>query len=104
MGTKWADYLITKVKYERSNSAAITEVEIRADNVESIGSPSRMARPEVVRSIAGGTTFVTSRQTPDGKFTKGANVGTVLVEGKKFIRTDANKTAADNLGELPELA
>ena len=39
---------------------------------------------------------------PDSRWIKGASVGTVTIEGEKYIRTDADRTKKDNLDRLPQ--
>lgn len=98
---KWADFVITRVKYNRDHTQII-EVEVRTDTGESISSDTRrMARPEVVSAILRGTTFVTAYYR-DSKWHKGEDVRVVTIHGARFIRTDNNSTKADNLGSLPE--
>lgn len=99
--TKWADFVIPKVKYNRDHTQ-IVEVETRADSGDAISaSPQRVLRQEVVSAILRGTTFVTA-YLRDGKWQKGEEVRVVTIHGERFIRTDSNSTKADNLGSLPE--
>jgi hypothetical protein len=98
---KWADFVITKVKYNRDHTQ-IVEVEVRTDTGESISNdPRRMARQDVVLAILQGTTFVTA-YLREGKWQKGEDVRGVTIHGERFIRTDNNSVKADNLGSLPE--
>ncbi len=96
---KWADYVITAVRYS-TDPKHIESVQARADNGESLGSPGTRTRTQVIGDIGAGTTFVTAYQK-DEKWTKGEDVRVVIVDGTKYIRTDANSKAADNLGSLP---
>jgi hypothetical protein len=98
---KWADFVVTKVKYNRDHTQ-IVEVEVRTDTGESIANdPRRTVRQEVVSAILRGTTFVTA-YLRDGKWQKGEDVRVVTIHGERFIRTDSNSVKADNLGALPE--
>jgi hypothetical protein len=99
--TKWADYVISKVKYDR-NHERIAEVEVRTDNGESISTtPQRFSRAEVVSAIIRQATFVTA-YLREGKWQRGDDVGVVTVQREHFIRTDGNTARIDNLGSLPE--
>ena len=98
---KWADYAITGVKHHHGHGAII-EVEARADTGESLAGPERFTRLQVVNAILRGTTFVTSYRNRD-RWSKGAEVRVVEIHGEHFLRTDRDRTKADNLGELPEL-
>jgi hypothetical protein len=98
---KWADFVITKVRYNREHTQ-IVEVEVRVDSGETIsGEARRMLRQDVVTAIRGGTTFSTA-YLRDGKWQKGEDVRVVTINGDRFIRTDNNSITADNLGSLPE--
>lgn len=97
---QWADFGVFRVKYG-SSKTAIVEVEVKPDNGDSFGAAQRKSRSQVVTDLAQGVTYVTV-PIRDGKATKGDNVGTVTVDGVKYLRTDGNKVKADNLGSLPE--
>jgi len=101
MATKWADYLISAVRYD-STGSHIEKVKAHIDNGDSVGSGSEVLRSTVVRHIESGTTYstITSNPTTD-KWSRGADVGVVLIDGEKYIRTDRDKTKKDNLGQLP---
>jgi uncharacterized protein (DUF2147 family) len=100
MATKWADYIITAVRF---NSAAthIEAVEIRADNGDSVGPASEATRAQIVDSIESGTTFCTATATGDQKWHKGAEVKVVVIDNQKFIKTKSDNSKADNLDNLP---
>ena len=98
---KWADYCISKVRYN-SDHNHIDEVETRLDNGETIGSPQPMKRIDVVDLIHKMKKFITIKKNSEGKWIKGEDVRTVIINGIEYIRTDANNTKSDNLGELPE--
>ncbi len=101
MSNKWADYCVSEVRYNTEHSH-IVKVKVHVDNGETIGSASESQRSEVVNAIQNGNTFVTITRGTDGKWKKGEDVRTVTVNGTKYIRTDANSKASDNLGNLPE--
>jgi hypothetical protein len=99
--SKWADFVITKVKYNIDHSH-IVGAEIRADTGEAISSDyRRVLRQEVISLMLGGRSFVTAYMQ-DGKWRKGEDVRVVTIHGESFIRTDENSTKKDNLGSLPE--
>jgi hypothetical protein len=101
MSTKWSDFCISKVRYN-SEHTHIVKVKVHADNGDSIGSENEKLRSEVADAIESRKSFVTIYKNSDGKWTKGEDVRVVLVSGTKYIRTDANSKASDNLGNLPE--
>lgn len=99
---KWADFGVFRVKYD-DDHRAIQEVEVSPDLGEKFGPRQRMSRAGVVTAIEKGQTFVTV-YSRDGKSTKGEDVRVVVIDGRKYLRTDNNSTKADNLGALPEYA
>ncbi len=98
---KWADYCISAVRYN-SEHTHIVKTRVHADSGDSIGAANEWTRAEVVDAIGRGKTFVTITRNSDGKWSKGEDVRIVTVNGTKYIRTDANSKASDNLGNLPE--
>ena len=100
--TKWADYCISAVRYDEDETH-IVKVKVHADKGETVGSASEWKREDVVSAIERGNTFITILENADGKkWEKGQEVHVIKVDGKKYIRTDKNSTASDNLENLPE--
>lgn len=99
--TKWADYCISAVRYN-SEHTHIVKVKVHVDSGDQIGSPTEWTRFEVVSTIENRKTFVTIARSSDGKWKKGEDVHIITVGGVKYLRTDANSKASDNLGNLPE--
>jgi len=99
--TARADYGISKVRYNNERTH-IVKVIVHQDNGTSMGSGSEMTRSQVVSAIDRGTAFVTILRTSDGKWKRGQDVHTVTVNGVRYIRTDSNSSASDNLESLPE--
>lgn len=99
--SKWADYAIVEVKYTDSACTRIDTVKRRADSGSSLDNETLRSRTGVINDIRNGWTYVTAPEGSDGKWTRGEDVRIVSVDGTDYIRTDANHTKADNLGELP---
>ena len=99
---KWADYVITRVRFNAAGTH-IDEVEAADDGEDGIGTKRSEKRATVIANLKAKRTYVTAppSKTETGKITKGAPVGIVVVNGTEYIRTDANKTARDNLDNLP---
>lgn len=76
------------------------KVRVHEDEGDKIGDPTERTRSQVVTAIENGKTFVTILQ--GGKWKKGQDVHIITVKGTKYLRTDQNLKASDNLGELPE--
>lgn len=100
MTDKWAAYLISAVRYNAAETH-IDAVKLHEDSGDTVGSSAEKRRVEIVALLEGGTTISTIFKTQDGKWRQGAEVRIITVEGKKYIRTDADATKADNLGNLP---
>lgn len=100
MVDKWADYLISAV---RSNAAGthIDAVKLHEDKGDRVGSAVEKTRQQIVTLLEGNTTISTIFKGPDDKWRRGADVRIVTIEGTNYIRTDADKIKADNLGNLP---
>jgi hypothetical protein len=98
--TKWADYLISAVRYNDPKTH-IVAVRCHPDNGDSVGAGTEVQRTTVVAKIDAGSTFATIRKTQEGKWIRGEDVRTVIVDHTAYIRTDANGVKADNLGDLP---
>jgi hypothetical protein len=100
MADKWADYIITAVRFN-STGTHIEAVQIRADNGDTTGPASEATRAQIVASLEAGTTFCTATKGSDGNWHKGATVKVVVIDNQKYIRTKADGTKADNLDNLP---
>jgi hypothetical protein len=98
---KWADYGISAVRYNQEESH-IVKVKVHDDNGDSFGSPREWTRNEVVSSLERGKSFVTILRGNNDKWKRGQDVHIVTVNGIKYIRTDKNYRASDNLENLPE--
>ena len=98
--SKWADYCISEVRYD-SNNKHIDKVKVHEDKGDKMGSASEWSRAAVVTSIEDKKTFVTITKNSEGNWKKGAEVGIIHVNLKKYLRTDRDKTESDNLGKLP---
>jgi hypothetical protein len=98
---KWADFLISAVKYNEERTH-IERVRVHEDNGVNVGAPVNSSRLTGVSNIKSGYSYVTIYKTTENKWKKGEDVRIIKVGNEEFIRTDANQTAADNLGDLPE--
>jgi hypothetical protein len=99
--TKWADFLITDVCYQK-NPKRIKKIKQLIDN----GSDTPMAGGEaerltVVGNLKKGVTYMTVTRGKNG-LEKGSMVIKYEENGELFIRTDPDEKKEDNLGELPE--
>lgn len=100
MADKWADYLISAVRYNQEETH-IVKVRSHRDNGDSVGPASEIERMTVVSRLDDGYTYATIYTGSNGKWRLGANVRKVVIDGHSYIRTDADRIKQDNLGELP---
>ena len=98
---KWAAYCTSAVRYNDEHTH-IVKVKACEDKGDTLGDITEWARSDVVNAIDRGKSFVTIYKGSDGKYKKGEDVRIITVNTVKYIRTDANHKAADNLGNLPE--
>jgi hypothetical protein len=101
MSNKWADYGISRRRYD-SEKTHIVKVMVHEDNGETIARGEEWTRSQVISAIESGKTFVTILEGSDNKWKKGQPVRIIKVNGVKYIRTDENSKAADNLENLPD--
>ena len=103
MVDKWADFLISAVRYDEKHTH-IVKVRTHKDLGEKVEKDfSEELRSTVVSNLKKGKTYMTSLKNKEGKWNKGAHVEIIKINGEEYIRTDGNQTESDNLGELPEL-
>lgn len=100
MVDKWADHLVSQVQYN-SAETHIVKVMSHVDNGVSVGSGSEVTRQAVVADLDNGVTYMTITRGSDGKWNKGAEIKPVTIDGVKYIKTVADNTKKDNLGDLP---
>ncbi|MEN6411841.1 MAG: DUF3892 domain-containing protein [Veillonellales bacterium] len=99
---KWADYLISAVRYDTSsNGRHISHFRVHSDGGESVGTATTWTKNQVVVSINSGQSFKTIYKKAD-EWHMGEDVRGIVIDDEYFLRTDANRIKADNLGELPE--
>ena len=99
---KWAHYCIAEVRYGDTHSE-ISAVRACEDLRDGLGKLTTWTKGRVVSTIqCQRKTFVTITRRENGKYGKGAAVHVVEAKGGKYLRTDGNNIASDNLGSLPE--
>ena len=98
---KWADYLISAVRYD-SEQSQIEKVRVHEDKGDEVGSAFELSRREVIANIKSKKTYITIYKGQDNKWKKGEEVQIIVVDGTEYIRTDRNQKKSDNLENLPE--
>lgn len=97
---QWANFLISAVKYN-SDHTHIIQVQQHQDSDKQAGPAQIVSRQTVVSNIKAGFTYVTV-YSDGGQWKRGQRVIIDLVSGIEYIKTLADQTTKDNLGELPE--
>jgi hypothetical protein len=102
MAIKWADYVITAVRFNAAGTH-IEQVKVSEHDVENSQLVNMVikSRSSVVASIGSGYTFCTATQNSNGGYSYGAEVKIVTIEGTKYIKTKADSSKKDNLDNLP---
>ena len=98
---KWADYLISAVRYNDDHTHIIM-VKQRIDKGNEVGSPNEVSRLDVVTNLKNNYSYMTIYQSNEDKWKRGEEVRIIKVGNSEFITTDPNETKKDNLGKLPE--
>lgn len=99
---KWADYLISGVRYSEGTKNYISNLRVHEDKGDKVGASFELSKEEIVNKINSKYTFVTILKTKDGEWAKGEDVRVYSRNRNSYLRTDSNSIEADNLGELPE--
>jgi len=95
-----ADYGITGVKYN-SIGKHIEWVKVGKFTGNSFAMRENWLRTKVISEFENGKTFITVLKQGD-RLKKGLEICIVTVNGKKYIRTDNENKASDNLKDIPE--
>ena len=98
---KWADYLISEVKYSPDHRR-ILQAKVHKDDGETVGQAEIVDRDTISSNLKKGITYMTIHNGSTDKWKIGEKVRTFMVENEYFIRADKNKVSLDNLGLLNE--
>lgn len=96
---KWADYAVVAVSFN-ADGTHINKLRCRPDNGEDLGSEVTFTRKEVIDMIGKKKTFVTATKNANGKYDKGQDVMTYVLE-EHFLKTRKDSSVRDNLDNLP---
>ena len=98
---KWADFLISAVSYNVPRTH-IKMVRVHQDQGDSVSGASEVERLIIVQNIEKGITYMTIFRGNTNKWKIGQEVRILQVGNEKYIRTDKDAIATDNLDKLPE--
>jgi len=100
---KWADYLISAIRYEDDNlKNSIAYLKVHPDFGQEIGAGSTWTKEEVINAMYDGKTFYTILKNNTGEWKRGAQISLVTKNGKSFI-TDDEHINLDFLTGIQEL-
>ena len=97
---KWANYLISKVRYDSKN--LISTVTRHQDTDLGITPGEYVDRLTIVSDIKNGLSYMTIYNGKNS-WKKGHKIQTFSIRGITYLRIDGNKVKLDYLGDLPEL-
>ena len=92
------NYYISAIR--RSSDRRISHLKVHKS--EDFNNPSTWTTAMVVQYIEAGYVFYTTYVGNDGKYITGAKVEIFIMNGQKYLRTNRDRTAKDNLENLPE--
>ena len=98
--TKWADYLISAVKYDSNRK--IIQVRQHKDTGEEIGDGEIVDRSTLANNLKKGISYSTVFNS-NSNWKIGDKIRYIRMGGDFSIRTDSNKVEFDNLKFLPEI-
>ncbi|MGD8306405.1 MAG: DUF3892 domain-containing protein [Ignavibacteria bacterium] len=98
---KWADYLISAVRYEdHFNRKSISHCKVHPDNGDSVGDGTTWSKDEIMEALMKGYTFNTISKDDRGKWKRGINVF-LLMSNEIYLNTDG-RINEDYLLNTPE--
>ncbi len=99
---KWADYLISAVRYDTGlSNKIISYFKVHIDKGDSVGESRTWTKNELLDALIKGKTFVTILKDKNGKWMKGEEIS-IASMNEIFIRTDFKNTPEDFLDNLPD--
>ena len=99
--TKWADYLISEVRYSPDHHR-ILQVKQHVDLDGEVGEGEIVDIANVASNLKKGKSYMTIHNSLSENWKRGEKIRGFLVDGQYHIRTDKNKVNQDNLGFLNE--
>ena len=97
--TKWADYLISEVRYGKNH--LIEEVKLHTDDEGVISEPKMVDRSQLSHGLTNGKTYRTIFRSLNG-WKPCDLINGLRVSGNHYIRIDKNKVERDFLGSIPQ--
>lgn len=99
---KWADYLISAVRYADQQQGYITYVKVHEDQTRKIGKGYTWNRDEIIEALTAGKSLMTIYRKETGDWIKGLVVNLIKKNGAMFI-ADTKESNADHLSGVQRL-
>lgn len=100
---KWADYLVSAVRYSKeSNGKIISYLKVHQDLYKSVGEGTTWTRDEVIYALKSGKTFSTIFRNETGLWEKGSLIK-MNNDGDNLIITDSMFSKQDHLAGVKSL-
>ena len=96
----WANYLISKVSYDRNH--LISHVKRHEDLIDGISQGEIVDRIKIISDISSGLSYITIYDFIS-TWKKGNPIRFFRIHGTPYLRIDKNKVNQDYLGDIPEL-
>ncbi len=99
---KWADYLISAVRYKQGSENRIIELfKVHEDEISLVGGSKTWFKDEVIEAFLEGKTLATIKKNSEGKWIKGQDVyiSTYLTT---VVHSVEKKIPGDYLENLPD--
>ncbi|HMU43797.1 MAG TPA: hypothetical protein PKA80_10880 [Ignavibacteriaceae bacterium] len=99
---KWADYLISAVRYADQQQGYITYVKVHEDQTRKIGKGYTWNRDEIIEALTAGKSLMTIYKKETGDWIKGLVVNLIKKNGAVFI-SDTEESSTDHLSGVQKL-
>lgn len=99
---KWADYLISAVRYSKQRQEYITYAKVHHDKANHIGKGYTWSRDEIIAALISGKSLMTIYRKDTGDWKKGSVVN-LIRHNDSIIITDSERSNSDHLSGLQEL-
>ena len=99
---KWADYLISAVRYADQQQGYITYVKVHEDQTRKIGKGYTWNRDEIIEALTAGKSFMKIYRKETGDWMKGLVIN-LIKKNDDVIITDTENSKADHLSGLQKL-
>jgi hypothetical protein len=99
---RWADYLISAVRYESgTDNRIIAYLKVHSDEIKYVGEGRTWSKAELLDALKGGKSMVTIKKDKEGKWSKCQNVS-LGIFSEVSIRSDLKKIPGDYLENVSE--